>query len=213
MYFVKGIEPGEYGVIITLESGNSSEFAGKKYRFSLGRDLWNGFKLKEGDFVSNEMLIKIAHSVRLSDVILKALDVLSYSNHSKKSLAKKLECKYNIEPELAEEAAQYCFCRGYIDETYQAEKFAENAVRTKRWGRARIVNELCAKGYPVDISKEAAAKISTENYDEALRSAICKKVCEYPADLKERRKLFAFLLRLGHSPADCGRVLKELFGK
>ena len=217
MYIVKEILFSQAKVIVTLEKSagalrlSDGEECESILHFSLGKEFWKAFGYNEGDVLSDEQIEEVANAVKQSEAVSKALDVLSYSNHSRQSLITKLKAKYQIERDVAEEAADYCVRHGYIDEEYQAEKLAECAVKTKNRGARRVVYELCSKGYPKELSKRAACKISRLEYDEALKRAIKKKTKEYPADYRAKSRLFASLANLGHSPSDADRVLSEIF--
>ncbi len=217
MYIVKQALFSGAKAIVTLEKSTEvsrlaeGEENESILRFSLGKEFWKALGFEEGDVLSEEQIEEVANAVKQSDAVSKALDALSYSNHSRRSLITKLKVKYKIDGDVAEEAADYCVRHGYIDEEYQAEKLARCAVKAKNWGARRVVSELCAKGYPKELSKRAACKVSRLEYDEALKRAIKKKTKEYPADYRAKSRLFASLANLGHSPSDADRVLSEIF--
>ena len=217
MYIVKEILFSQAKVIVTLGKSvgvlrlSDDEECEGVLHFSLGKEFWRALGYNEGDLLSDEQIEEVANAVKQSDAVSKALDALSYSNHSRRSLITKLKVKYKTDGDAAEKAADYCVRHGYIDEEYQAEKLARCAVKAKNWGAGRVVSELCAKGYPKELSKRAACKISRAEYDEALKRAIKKKAKEYPEDYRAKSRLFASLANLGHSPSDADRILSEIF--
>lgn len=216
MYIVKSIKPAGSRLAVTLEKTDAGcdEFSDDDectVCFAIGKEFLKPFALKAGDLIGDEVISELAEAALLSDAVAKALDVLSYSNHSVRSLSAKLHSKYSIDKDKADAASQYCVDHGYIDEKYQAEKFAASAVRSKCWGKSRITRELYAKGYPMSVCKEAALSVGDGEYEAALEKTVAKKVKSRPKDRAELLKAVRQVAALGHTPRDAGRKIKELF--
>ena len=209
MYRIKSIEPhgGQYIVKVLGEgdeTGLTESFLVAKEFFPRG--------LGEGDLLDDGALESLSSASDLTHAVSKALDVLSYSNVSRRALVEKLRFKHKIGKEDAEAAADYAVRRGYIDEASQARRIAENAVRSKMWGLRRIASELYAKGYPKEVAEEAARSVPENEYAKALKKLIDKKVKTAPQDGAEYNKLISALIRLGHGPSEIKAALTERFG-
>ena len=205
-YLIKEITPfsGKYIV-------KASELStGESRTWLVAREFSENVVLSEGEVISDEAACELSDAERLTEAASKALDALSYSTLSRSALVSKLRVKYGFEKEISERAAQYAVSKGYIDEAAQAELFASRAVRTKKWGKRRIVAELCAKGYPKNTAERAACTVSDGEYLEALRSLAGKKKTIAAKNAEQYRKTAASLLRLGHSPSDIKKVMAEL---
>lgn len=86
-------------------------------------------------------------------------------------------------------------------ENYLSEKrFLEAYVRThiehKRWGPARIVNGLIAKGFSSSKAWEVTRNWSHDDFERALQSLIRKRSGELES---ERERVIRFLLNKGFS--------------
>lgn len=186
--------------IVALEGGE---------RYVVEKSLFAPIGVAEGDALDEEALDALVEASLQTAAIMRALDILSYSNASRKALIDKLRLKYKVAPLHAEAAADYALRRGYIDEAAQAEKYAGSAVRTKCWGRARVMRELAAKGYSKEICAEAADSVTENEYREALRCLVGKKINTAPRERREVDRTVSSLVRLGHQPRDIKAALEE----
>lgn len=210
-YFVKEVRRAGNTVSVITVQVSKGYAADDGETFSLGFEFWKKLGICEGDTVSEDGYFIIGDAAKKSEAVSKALDVLSYSNHSRNSLETRLRLKCRIEKEYAVFAADYCVEHGYVDEARQAEKIAERVARTKLWGKRRIAQELYSKGYPKNIAVSAPCSVSDEEYAEILKKAILKKTDEYPCDYSEKSKLVAAVSRLGHAPKDVENALEQVF--
>ncbi len=210
MYRIKSVEKtgGKYAVRVEGTKDGTGIFE----RYLVASEFFLPLGIAEGDLIDGASFDALSAADSLTAAVSKALDVLSYSNVSRKALTEKLRYKYRIGKEEAQRAADYAAERGYLDEDIQAARIAESDVRGKLWGRRRVVAELFAKGYPKEVAKRAADGISDADYRAALEKLIDKKVKNAPQDAAGYNKLISSLIRLGHSPSAIKEALSEKFG-
>lgn len=209
MFFIRSIEPAGSLICVKIE-GNCDGILEEK-RFLIAKEFFAPLGIKEGDRADDDSLDAVARAETLTRAVSKALDILSFSNVSRRTLTDKLRLKHSFPKSEAEEAADYVVRRGYLDEDAQARRIAENDVQTKNWGMRRVVSELYAKGYPKECAVEAAKSVGEDAYRAALRKLIDKKVKVAPPDAASYNKIISSLLRLGHSPSDVKEALVEKF--
>ena len=211
MYRIKSIQKTG-GLFVVKVCGEGDE-AGLEEKRLIAKEFFLPLGFAEGDLVDGEGVESLAAAEETTAAVSKALDVLSYSNVSRRALVEKLRFKYKIGKDSAERAADYAVRRGFLDEAAQARRIAENAVHSKLWGKRRIVSDLYAKGYPKEVAEEAAVGISNGSYRDALNKLISKKVKTAPENGAEYNKIISSLIRLGHSPSAIKEALEEQFGE
>ena len=197
------------GLVIATVEDEDTLFTEK---LSVAKEFFAPLSLAEGDRVGDAEYDGLRRAASLSAAYAKALDALSYSSMSRRALSDKLRLKYKFDRETAEEAAEYVARRGFLNEASQAERAAENAARTKLWGRRRIVSKLCSKGYPRECAEEAADAVGKDVYRAALMKLIDKKAKSAPESREEYSKLIAALIRYGHGADEIKRALTGKFG-
>jgi len=210
MYRITRINAVGGQLVVEIEDEGSLISAEKHL---IAKEFFKSFSLGEGDLIDDDALDKLLRAEDLTLAVSKALDVLSYSSLSRKALIDKLRLKYKIERSLAEYAADYAVKRKFLDEASQAARIAQNAVKSKGWGKQRIISELAAKGYPRECAKDAADSIDESEYRAALNKLIVKKVKNAPESSSEYNKLIASLIRLGHSPGEIKAALRKKFSE
>ena len=178
-------------------------------KFTVAKEFFAPLRLFENDPVDDASYRAIARAEEMTAAVSKALDALSYSPLSRKALIEKLRYKYKIDPDVAEEAADYTAEKHLLDEEKQASKIAEAAVKRKLWGKSRVVADLMSKGYPKDISHAAADSIDISQYSEALMSAAEKKL-RSSKSADDAKRAVASLVRLGHSPSSASAAVIEI---
>ena len=164
--------------------------------------------------LSEEQFDLLEYDSRLWSAVKKALDLLSYSDCSKRRLAEKL-VQRGFSRELSEDAADYAERLGYIDEKSQLSRAVDD-LAAKGYGRSRIKQELVKKGISREvISDELDALLDGIDFDESLttlleRKADLSRLDSSPDGLKYRESLIAAMFRYGYSPSDVKRKLREM---
>ena len=180
---------------------------GEVKRMRLTVKIWEALGLSRADVITRETYERIAEYSEMCEAVTKTLRILSDGMYSIRALSDKLG-RLGFSREAAEAATALALKKGLINEKAQAEAIAERQVTKLHRGRARVIRELTAKGYPAGIAREAADSVPIAAYEEALEISMMKK-CRtvIPKDKKERDKLTASLVRLGFSP---GEILKKM---
>lgn len=143
-----------------------------------------------------------------TEAVLTAARILSGGDKSARELLTKL-CR-NYSKKSAEYAVRLMKKRGYINEEEQCRRIAEDAVKHKHHGAARIRAELISRGYDSKIATDAVHMIPDEDYTAALIYCIEKK---FPyigdAEQNEIKKAVSALMRLGFSYGDIADEIKK----
>ena len=135
--------------------------------------------------------------------------MLSSSDKSAKTLSRRLREK-GFSESAAAHSLRLLTEKGYLNEDESCRSYAISAVRSKHYGRRRIVEYLVSHGYPTDAAKHAADGIPDEDYRDALVYNIEKK-CPDLAELPraEQQKKIAALVRLGFTPGEIFDAIRK----
>lgn len=213
--FIKSItDLIEKNGVVLITAANS--FGSGEEVFTLSASEWRklckvlGRSPTEEDEVTEKLYDAMKSADERTACLMTAARMLSSSDKSAKSIGHKLK-----EKKFSAEAIDYTIDvlrkKGYLNEDETCLRYALSAVRSKHYGRRRIVEYLISHGYPAESAKAAADEVSEEDYRDALRYNIEKK-CPDIADLPgaERQKKIAALTRLGFSVGEILGEIKEI---
>jgi regulatory protein len=133
----------------------------------------------------------------------RALGLLARREHSRAELARKLAPHAESEEELVALLDDLAARRQLSDARYAAERIA---FRSRRYGNARLAQELRQAGVSSETADAALAE--TESELERAHQVWLKKFGQLPADLSERARQTRFLAGRGFSSATIRQVLK-----
>ena len=122
-------------------------------------------------------------------------------------MALKLRSK-GFDKEISAQAAKYLSAIGYINEGEDAVREAERCLK-KYWGIKRIVAFLYEKGYSESAVRLAVAELDGYDMSEACIALVERKLGGLPDDREAQKKLFASLLRYGHSSSDIKKAFDQ----
>ena len=135
---------------------------------------------------------------------LRALNLLARRDHSQAELKRKLIAK-GCPACQVEDALERLLRQGYLDDRRYAERWAESALRSGRCFGGRLLLELQRRGVPREVAVEAVAAAAAEHSErQVLAGVVAKRYASFdPAgsSLKERRRVYGYLLRRGFTPA------------
>lgn len=165
--------------------------------------LREGKELTEGQFqeIRGEILIKRAR--------LRAMHLLERMDRTEEQLRMKLK-QGHYPQDVIEDALDYVKGYHYVDDF----RYAQNYVRRYKDKKSRRMMqlELQNKGVSKDLAAQALEEeCSRENEHEQILQWVRKK--NYPsqeADLKEKQKMYRFLMRKGFCPNEILHVLDHL---
>ncbi len=197
----------EKGLVSVTVNGGYDAF--ETFSVSVGRLKRLSRPIAEGMTVDEVLYSELEHAAEVTKAVRVAANLLSSSDKSARTLKRRLREK-GISPDAAEDAAEFMIRKGYLNEQRQASAYAASAVRSKLHGKRRISRDLYAKGYEQSAIREAVDEISDEEYAAALQKYL-DKILEksYNVDRDQIRRIAAACERLGHSPSDAIRYIKE----
>lgn len=130
----------------------------------------------------------------------KALGCVARRELCRKQLIDALE-KADFSEEACEKAADEMEKLGFIDDERFADTLAEYIYRTKRYGRRRVVAELCGKGINRSTAEEYAEK-NEPDVAEALDGLLETRLGRQLDDAAGIRRVMGNLYRFGYESGD-----------
>ncbi len=211
--FIKSIivtpESGTVTVLIANEMGNGEECL----ILSVGE--WRRMckrvehTPKELDEVTEKLYDELHLSAEKTAALHEAARILSAGDKSAREIRFKLT-KKGFSAESADHAVQFLEKKGYLNEEQSCIRIAESAVRSKHYGKRRIIEYLRSHGYSAEASRAAADAIPDEDYREALRYQMTRK---YPhaneLSRDDRQKMIAAMMRQGFTAGEVIALLKD----
>jgi regulatory protein len=167
--------------------------------------------LKAGMEVEDDFLEILKGTDKTQKARDKALNYLSYSQHSKQSLTKKLK-KAGFEDHYIDHAVHNLEKTGLVDDKKHALNLCDYYYKKKFYGKNRVVLELIKKGIDNDMAKQAAEDSCPDDFYDSILRLIDKK-CRNKISLekKDKESLIRFLLNYGHEFTDIKKVLNQRF--
>lgn len=208
--FVKSIIVPERGnVVVTL----GGEMSGEE-RFFISRALWQRFEatysISETDPVDEGTYDRIALLAEKTSALKEGSRIIGGADRSTVEVARKLKAK-----KFSDEAIKFALSvlkkNGYLNEEANCRRIAEREIRSKHYGKRRILTYLLSHGYENVAAEEAVNSISAEEYRDALRHTVERKFPDIAElDRGDQQKAIASLMRLGFEISDILGVIKEL---
>lgn len=163
--------------------------------------------IKPGSELSDEELHELIEQSDTRRAKEKALNLISYRDHSKKELTDKI--KRTCSEQAAQAAADRMEELGLIDDEAYARRLAQELVYKKHLSHTAASYKLREKG----VGRELIEQILSE-YEvpaqEQIKALLKGKYANKIADDKSRRRTVAALQRMGYRWGDIGPVLEEL---
>lgn len=201
-------------VILTVE-----EYKQNRYKVCIDNGthliLYKGevrhYKIKEGMELTEDVYKELFYEVVGKRAKKRALYLLEKMDRTEKGLCDKLR-ENEYPPELVDEAVAYAKSYHYIDDMRYAKNYI-SYYQQKR-SRACIRMELMRKGIPADILQEALETSyadSDENQELIMITELLEKKGYNPkdADLKQKQKIYSYLMRKGFRSDDILRAMKS----
>ena len=140
-----------------------------------------------------------------SSLRARALKALARREHTRQELEAKLQ-PYAEDPDELETLLDDLEKRGWLSEARFVEQLT--TVRRRRFGAARILNELREKGVSEGALAAAQSRLKDSEID-AARAVWKKKFGSLPTTLQERAKQSRFLASRGFSAEVVRKVLRH----
>ena len=146
------------------------------------------------------------NSVQLKKAKLKALKLLERMDRTEAQLREKL-LNAEFAPALVEQAVAYVKSYGYLDD----ERYVRNYIeyRKDQKSRRQLEQELrFKKGVPSELIQKVYEELEPGDEKALIRKLLEKKHYEAgQADVKQKQRMYQFLLRKGFRAEDVLRVL------
>ena len=199
-------------VISVLENSEKREVtvkcSGENFLITLSDYLSLG--ISEGDFLSEEKAEALEYAAKKLSCIKSAFSMLSYNDMSSGKLKRKLSQKH--EKDIAETVIEMLLERGYLNDEALAYRYAESFYESKKWGPARIRNELYARGFGSSDINYALEQFDGIDHSENIKMLLEAKYSK--AQLSDRdtaRKAAAYLYRQGYESSDIYEIINMIY--
>lgn len=207
--FVKSIIIPERGNVLVTFGGEG----GGEERFFISRALWQKCELsdtlRETDPVDEETYDRVASLAEKTSALKEGSRIIGGADRSPAEVARKLRQK-----RFSDEAVSFALSvlkkNGYLDEEANCVRIAERELRSKHYGKRRILTYLLSHGYGREAAEAAVDAIPDEEYRAALEYTVKRKFPDIAeADRPEQQKAIASLMRLGFELGDILGVIKN----
>jgi regulatory protein len=199
-------------LITQIEKVSNSKYniyLDEEYAFLLyGGDIYR-YQLAEGQEFPLEIYHKLTQEILPKRAISRCMHLLEHRDYTERELREKLE-RGGYPRESTDQAIDYVSSYGYLNDTRYAARYIDTYGDRK--SRRLIEQELLRKGISRDILAaswpEEDSRIRRIREDDMIRQLLAKKHFDpQTADEKERRRLYAMLLRKGFEASAIAEAL------
>ncbi|MCR4674828.1 MAG: recombination regulator RecX [Lachnospiraceae bacterium] len=163
--------------------------------------------LEEGMDLSDEVYQEILKTILIPRAKKRAMHLLEKQDRTKANLTRKLK-ESGYPDEAVDEAVSYVESYHYIDD----ERYARNYVRYHQEGKSKrkIFEDLLKKGITKDTINLALEEEYFASEEDMILELIEKKHYDVnTADIKEKSRIYRFLLGRGFRSNDIDRILSK----
>lgn len=188
------------------KNGRFAVYADGEYVLSISPQVLLQTNIAKGVQVTEEELEELVRAAKEQTANDRAFTILSYRDHSKEELRRKLA--RTVGEEQAEKTAQHMEDLGLVNDEEYAEKLAQELLERRLMGADRVLFEMTRRGIDRSISSEVIERLD-RNPEERIRRFLERK---YPRGLKEekeRRRATAALSRNGFRWEEIREVLRD----
>lgn len=193
---------------ITTEKGKKDKihiYVDGEYKMTVDEAFWLSQGIPEKGEIDEDVLFSLENSVLGRRAFNKALDILSQREHSRRELITKLTQRGHSR-ENAEKAADKLTQYGYLDDERFARLYAKELKEKKKFGKARIKQELFRKGIDRDITYAVLAE-TEDNSEEEIAEILKKKYPLFSSDEKVRNRAINALIRYGYGVGEIKKAM------
>lgn len=194
--------------IVELTKSRSKVFIDGSFAFVLYKGELRRYSLAPEKEITDETYEEVMKMILPKRAKMRSMKLLQNKEYTEKQLRDKLQ-QGGYPEEVIEEAVSYMKSYRYIDDDRYAAAYIEYHIENK--SRQCIIQELLKRG----ISRECVERQWNHlemmgvkgNEEEMIRAILEKKhYFEKQADIKEQRRIYAFLMRRGFS----GNLIKKI---
>lgn len=186
--------------ISQISKSRSKVYIDEEFAFVLYKGELSLYHLQEGMEIKAQDYNEIVNAVLPKRAKLRAMNLLQKRTYTEKQLRDKLTEGFYT-PEILEQAIDYVKSFHYLDDyQYALDYITYNAERKSI---KQIEMDLHQKGITKDVITKAYTEWKEINGDQnesvMIRRLLDKKNYHKDCDLKEKQKIYGFLLRKGYS--------------
>ncbi len=195
--------------VVELSKARSKIYIDREFAFVLYKGELRQYGIAPGQEFAPEDYEEIMNVLLPKRAKLRAMNLLTKRTYTTAQLRRKLEEGFYPEG-VIEQALEYVASFHYTDDLRYATDFIE--YRRSTMGRRRIEQELYRKGISPQTVQQAWLQCE-ETDGEEDESAVIKQLlhkkgyCAECADMNEKRRMFAFLVRKGFGTEQISKVL------
>ena len=186
--------------ITELTKSRSKVYIDQEFAFVLYKGELRLYHVAEGKEITQKDYEEITKVVLPKRAKLRAMNLLQKRAYTEKQLADKLK-EGGYPEEIAEIAMEYVKSFRYIDDLQYAMDYLN--CYAERKSIKKIEMDLMQKGISREIWKQALVAWEEEGGDQdemtMIKELLQKKHYSSDMDVKEKRKIYGFLLRKGYS--------------
>lgn len=166
------------------------------------------FHFKEGEECSGEQYDEIRSEILIKRARRRVMHLLERMDRTEAQLRMKL--KQGFYPEdIIEDAIAYVKSFHYLDDARYADNYVRCQRNIKSRGKMRI--DLMRKGVPKELIEQSIEECGQENEQELILKWVEKRhYSKETADMKEKQRMYQFLMRKGFQSEDILHVLDYL---
>ena len=196
-------------IITNIRQQNNGRFAiyaDGEYVLSVDQRTLTESDISRGGETSKQELDNLAAAADDRTATDRAMTILSYRDHSKEELRRKLT--RTVGDDQAEKAAQKMEDIGLVNDENYAEKLAEELLDRRMMGASRALFEMTRRGLDRSTARDVIERLDTDP-QERIGRFLSKKYPQGISDEKELRRATAALSRNGFRWDDIRSVLQE----
>ena len=196
-----------------LSKARSRVWIDGEFAFVLYKGELRLYRIREGEEISEETLKTIRQEVLPKRAKLRAMNLLKSREYTTKQLHDKLK-QGGYPEDMITQALDYVASYHYTDDLRYAVSYMQSHETDK--SRRRIEQDLMRKG----IGKETLEKAwqtwearGGEQDEQQMISELLEKrgYCPREADLREKQRLYGFLMRRGFSGEQVRKALGDIY--
>lgn len=190
-----------------LKNGRFGLFTDGEFLLSLDEETYLHSGVRQGDTLSAEQLNALHARAQEKTAREKALTYLSFRDHSKAELCRKIARKTG--EEAAQKAAEQMEELGLVDDAEYARRLARELLQRRLYGRRRALYAMQEKGIARELAEEAVEEADGDAAARA-RALLQKKFPRKIANDKDRKRASDTLARAGYDWDDIRQAVRAL---
>ena len=139
-----------------------------------------------------------------------ALKIVEFKDRTEKEIREKLKQK-GYDENTIEDEVEFLKNYGFINDSRYAERFTNDAINLKKWGKSRIKTELLRKGVNREIVENVIEDAFSEIDEDRLFLEMQKRFKNSDfSNIKERARIFNFFIRRGFTPEEIKGAMNKM---